>query len=521
MAKPKPIPSGGRRSDLNKAEGSQLVGTSVQIPESRRRWVLLAGLLSPLLVLGVWGALKLNPQAFTHRPKQLPLSSCVSAPGNEGPLFACPVKPTDKLEFSLGVEQAADDSISLGLAIRRTGFLMDRNQLRVEIKGTAVVRSAGDAAERAVPFDNTMMNKFATFKEKSKNSHIFRYLTIPDLAPGDSVSVQVERARVYKSVLGDYSRELFQDGDVGIALVAEADPYKLVYWRIMTAKGVLAAAMLLLLLQQLWQVACSFRNRTGYRWKDLLVLPLILVALLDFTPDCFVAWGKAQTPSSQSMQSHFSSLKTMLIHHLNSTLITWCFNFYSLIHFGGRYTCLQYLIVFLAIGSALGLYSRLGVLADTYHVTEPLHGLSQLGYRSEIIWKISFIMHSASIGLGVLFPLASVIVAQFKPKDPVPSKAGEQKLGNSIYTVTFGSTFLILQYYIIGKKYYIGDWNLWRVILEHSLLCIAVIVFVMIPCLEPFGHTSLLPEQISVHAKSAQITRSEFSDEEIMSLSKH
>lgn len=495
----------------------------VQLPDSRRRRVLLGGILAPLLILSIWTALKLNPQVFVHQAHQLPVVCDLTSPASpeqSTPDYSCPARPTTPIWFGVRVDELHDDAVSLGLAIRRTRFLMETNDLRVEIKGTVTISRAGKSGERTVTFDNTLMNKFATFKPQSKDSHIFRYLTVPRLESGDTLSVQVDKVRVYRTVLGDLGRDFFQDGDVGLTFVAESDPYKLVYWRIMVAKGIIAGILLLVILQHLWQIVVSFRSRAGYRWKDLLVVPLLLLALLDFVPDCFLVWGKAQTPSTESIQNHFSSLQTMLVHHLTSSVITWCFNFYSLIHFVGRYPCFQYLISFLGVGSALGLYSRLGVLSDTYYITEPLHGLKQLGYRSEIIWRISLIMHLASVALGIILPFASVIVAQLRPQDPVTPGTGKRILGNCTNTIVFGTTFLALQYYIIGKKYYIGDWNLWRVIIEHSLLCIAVIVFTWVPCLEPFGYSALLPQQVSAASLSTSNESSEAPDEEKQSLSR-
>ena len=485
--------------------------------------MILGGILAPLLILGIWTALKLNPQVFVHQPHQLPVICNLASPASgesSASVYACPARPKTPIQFGLRVAELHDDAVSLGIAIRRTRFLMETDDLRVEIKGTVTIHRSGKSVERTITFDNTLMNKFATFKPQSKDSHIFRYLTVPRLEFGDTLSVQVDKVRVYRTVLGDLGRDFFQDGDVGLTFVAESDPYKLVYWRIMVAKGIIAGILLLVSVQHLWQVVISFRTRAGYRWKDLFVVPLLLLALLDFVPDCFLAWGKAQTPSTESIQNHFSSLQTMLVHHLTSSVITWCFNFYSLIHFVGRYPCFQYLISFLGIGSALGLYSRLGMLSDTYYITEPLHGLKQLGYRSEIIWRISMIMHLASVALGIILPFASVIVAQFRPQDPVTPGTGKRVLGNSTNTIVFGTTFLALQYYIIGKKYYIGDWNLWRVIIEHSLLCIAVIVFIWVPCLEPFGHSKLLPQQVSAASRSYINESSDAVDEEKQSLSR-
>lgn len=492
MGKGKPV-SPGTSKPTQAVVPTTDSGNSIEsVLSQRKKWVIVGMLAVPVLLLSVWAAIHINPRLFVNKPTQLQLNECQTE-SSQGVWYNCRIKSEKRtqLRYGLVVPFETVEAVTFGLAIRRTSLLMEQNQLRVQIKGSATIHHSLNKTTTTVTFDNFMENRFATFKPRMKDSHVFRYLTVHGLQPQDRVSVHVSSVRVFKTVLGWLGREFLQSGDVGVTFLAESDPYKLVYSRIMVVKAILTTFMIFIILKQFKEIATSFKKKAAYKWKDLLVTALLFLMLVDLLPDCVVRWGNPVSQAGlSSIQSHFSSLRTMLIHHISSSLLTWAYNFYSLNHFIGHYKCCQYLMAFLAVGSLLGLYSRLGVLVDTYNVIEPLHGLNQLGYRSVIVWKISSIMHAASVGLGLVLPFCSVLVAQLKPQDS-PAKSG-----SSFYTIAFGCTFLVFQAMILGKSYYIGDWNLWRVMTEHSILLIALAVFSWVPALEKFGSLDLSGYQV-------------------------
>jgi hypothetical protein len=495
------------KSKVGVPNSAEIKKDSTSSIPSKRKWLVFVGaVLAPCMLMSIWGLIRTYPRLFVNKPIQLKLSECLSDQLNLA-LYSCPIKSEKgaSVKYGLVASEITDEALTFGLLIRRTNLLMEQDQLRVQLKGNLTIHHKQNNTITLVKIDNLMQNKFASFKARSIDSHVFRYTTAAGIEPGDNLTVEINYIRIYKTVLGEMGRDFLQDGDVGITFIAEQDPYKKVYFRIMAVKGALFLFLVMIILNHLSDVLTSFKSKAAYKWKDLFSLALLFLIIVDMIPDSILAWFTNNSTSNVIIQQHFSSLKTMLIHHVASSVLTSAFNFYSLVHFVGKYKWFQYIIMALAIVTTLGLYSRLGILVDTYAIAEPLHDMQQLGYRSHIIAKIDLIMHSASVGLGLLLPVLSIIVAQLKPQDKNQGSS-HSSAGNCFYTIAFGSTFLAFQAYIIGKRFYIGDWNLWRVIVERSLIVVAVAVFAWIPALENFGCLSLdkiqiskLSQDISIH----------------------